>query len=290
MTHPVVITATPTLFHPTGDLNIAGMRRHLTWLKESGVDAIFAAGTTGEFPTLTEEEKLAVLDVSLEIFGPDRTYFHVGAPSARQAGELAAESVRRGARKLAAVTPYYQAAPEAETLRYYEHVVQAAEGAALFAYLFEARTSTQSEPAILAPLAEAGLVGVKISGESDETVAGYLEHRPQGFTVFSGNDVSFEWFSSAGGDGIISGVSSVYPEPFVALRDALIAGDAVSIQAAQKDVKQAVAAVNAGSLTHLKAGVSARGFEGGPVRSAVAPTPEADRTSIQALAAEFSAA
>lgn len=290
MTHPVVITATPTLFLDSGDLNIGGMREHLTWLENAGVDAIFAAGTTGEFPTLTEDEKLAVLDVSLEIFGPERTYFHVGAPSARQAGELAAESVRRGAQKLAAVTPYYQSSPEAETLRYYDHVAQSSAGAALFAYLFEARTSTQSTPSILAPLAEAGLAGVKISGESDATVAEYLAHRPEGFTVFSGNDVSFEWFSSAGGDGIISGVSSVYPEPFVALRDALIAADSDAVRTAQQEVEQAVAAVNAGSLTHLKAGVSARGFAGGPVRSAVAPAAEADRSSIKALAAVFSAA
>lgn len=290
MPHPIVITATPTLFHQSWDLNESGIREHLSWLKESGVDAIFAAGTTGEFPTLSEDEKLTVLDLSLEVFGPERTYFHVGAPSAKQAGELAAESVRRGARKLAAVTPYYQSAPEAETVRYYEHVAQAAHGAELFAYLFEARTSTQSTPTVLASLAEAGLAGVKISGEPDEIVAQYLKHRPADFAVFSGNDVSFEWFSSAGGDGIISGVSSVYPEPFVALRDALIAESPEAVREAQSNVERAVSAVNAGSLTHLKAGVSARGFAGGPVRSAVAPTPAADRSSITALAVEFAAA
>lgn len=286
MTRPIVISATPTLFSEDLSVDPAAIRDHLSWLRDSGVDAIFSAGTTGEFTTLSDEERLEVLDVSLEVFGPSRTYFHVGAPSARQAAALARAARSRGAELLAAVTPYYHPAPEEAVLDYYEQVVAAADGADVFAYLFEARTTTPSEPAVLAKLAARGVAGVKISGEPDERVDAFLRERPEGFTVYSGNDVSFEWFSTAGGDGIVSGVSSVYPEPFIRVRDALRAGDAEALRSAQRDVERAVAAVNAGSLTHLKAGVSARGFAAGPVRSAVAAAPEDDRRRIADLVAE----
>lgn len=283
MTEPIVISATPTLFAEDLSVDTAAIRAHLTWLRECGVDAIFAAGTTGEFTTLSDEERLEVLDVSLEVFGPDRTYFHVGAPSARQAIALARSARRRGAELLAAVTPYYHPAPEEVVLDYYQQIVTAADGAQVFAYLFEARTTTHSEPSVLHKLSARGVAGVKISGEPDERVSEFLRERPAGFTVYSGNDVSFEWFSTAGGDGIVSGVSSVYPEPFVRLREALRSADEDALRSAQRDVEQAVSAVRGGSLSHLKAGVTARGFTGGPVRSAVARAPENDCRRIAEL-------
>lgn len=290
MSKPMVITATPTLFSSDLCLDLGANREHLEWLYETGVDAIFSAGTTGEFTTLDDREKQALLELSLEVFGAQRVYFHVGAPSAHQAAGLTARAVAAGATKLAAVTPYYQPAPEDQVLEYYQALTGAAGEAEVFAYLFEARTTTESRPEVLGPLAEAGVSGVKISGEPDENVEAFLAHRPEGFTVFSGNDISFEWLVAAGGDGIVSGVSSVYPEPFLGLRDALVAGDRDAAESRQQEVREAVAAVNAGSLTHLKAGVSARGFGGGPVRSAVAPVPGADVATITELARRHSGA
>ncbi|GAA2104506.1 dihydrodipicolinate synthase family protein [Brevibacterium salitolerans] len=287
MNHPIVITATPTLFHEDETLDLGAARDHLAWLRDKGVDAVFAAGTTGEFPALADEERLAVLATTLEVFAPGQAYFHVGAAAARQAEQLTRAAAEAGATRLAAVTPHYQPAPEAQVLEYYERLVRAAGEAEVYAYLFTARTTTVSAPSLLPRLAEIGVAGVKLSGESDESVAAYLEQSPAGFRVFSGNDISFGWLATAGGSGIVSGVSSVYPEPFVALRDAVAAGDAEAAAGWQEEVARAVHAVRAGSLTHLKAGVSARGFRGGPVRSAVAGTTPADLRTIEELAAHF---
>lgn len=284
-TSPLVITATPTLFSADGSLAEAEIRRHLEWLREKGVDALFPAGTSGEFPTLTDDERIKILDIALQVFPADSVYIHVGAAGSRQAVELARRAVGHGATKMAAITPYFQPAPEAQVLDYYSQLVEAAPVADVFAYLFEARTSTQSRPSVLAELASRGIAGVKLSGETDESVAGFLRARPEEFTVFSGNDVSFAALVGAGGHGIVSGVSSAYPEPFVALRDALASGNAGEVQLRQADVVAAVAAVRGGSLTHLKAGIAARGFGASPVRSAVAPVDEPDAARIGELAA-----
>lgn len=284
-TSPLVITATPTLFSADGSLAEAEIRRHLEWLREKGVDALFPAGTSGEFPTLTDDERIKILDIALQVFPADSVYIHVGAAGTRQAVELARRAVGHGATKMAAITPYFQPAPEAQVLDYYSQLVEATPDADVFAYLFEARTSTQSRPSVLAELASRGIAGVKLSGETDESVAGFLRARPEEFTVFSGNDVSFAALIGAGGHGIVSGVSSAYPEPFVALRDALASGNADEVQLRQADVVAAVAAVRGGSLTHLKAGIAARGFGASPVRSAVAPVDEPDAARIRELAA-----
>ncbi|RLP77247.1 dihydrodipicolinate synthase family protein [Mycetocola tolaasinivorans] len=287
---PLVITATPTLFHEDESLNVEATRAHLTWLHERGVDALFPVGTSGEFTSLSDEERLTVLKIALEIFPADAVYVHVGAATAHQAERLVRDAVAAGATRMAAVTPFYQPAPEDQVVEYYRRLVAAADGRALvFAYLFEARTSTVSRPEILGRLAEVGVAGVKLSGESDASVQAYLEAAPEGFAVFSGNDVSFGWLIQAGGHGIVSGVSSAYPEAFSGLRDALIAEDSSAISAGQARVEEAVSAVRAGSLTHLKAGITARGFAAGPVRTAVAPTSANDRAGIEALAARYAA-
>jgi len=284
---PLVITATPTLFAADESLDLPAIRAHLTWLKEKGVDALFPAGTSGEFPSLTDDERLEILDIALDVFPADSVYFHVGAATARQAEGLVRRAVEHGATRLAAITPFFQPAPEQQVVEYYTRLVAAAGDAKVFAYLFEARTTTVSNPGILPRLIEAGVAGVKLSGEPDDSVLGYLEAAPDDFTVFSGNDVSFGWLIQNGGHGIISGVSSAYPEPFVGLRDALIAGDSVAIDVWQKKVEEAVAVVRAGSLTHLKDGIASRGFDASPVRTAVAAASAEDVTAINALGALY---
>jgi 4-hydroxy-tetrahydrodipicolinate synthase len=284
---PLVITATPTLFTADESLNLPAIRSHLAWLKEKGVDAIFPAGTSGEFPSLTDDERIQILDIALEVFPADCVYIHVGAATARQAEGIVRRAVEHGATRLAAITPFFQPAPEDQVIEYYTRLVQAAGDAEVYAYLFEARTSTVSNSGILPRLIEAGVAGVKLSGEADDSVRGYLDAAPEGFTVLSGNDISFGWLIQHGGHGIISGVSSAYPEPFVGLRDALIAGDDAAIEQWQAKVKEAVAAVRAGSLTHLKSGIASRGFDASPVRTAVAPVSEDDVAAINALGARY---
>lgn len=284
---PLVLTATPTLFAADESLDLTEIRRHYEWLDAKGVDALFPAGTSGEFPTLSDDERIAILDIALEVFGADRVFIHVGAPSGNRAENIVRRAIAHGARKLAAITPFFQPAPEAEVLAYFERLVQAADGAQLFAYLFEARTTTHSRPELLPLLAEIGVAGVKISGESDERVDAFLAAAPEGFTVFSGNDIAFGHLVQQGGHGIVSGVSSAFPEPFVALREALVADDTAAYEAWLPQVVAAVESVRAGSLSHLKAGITARGFRGGTVRSAVAGVPDADLGPIRAIAEQY---
>ncbi|HVQ51821.1 MAG TPA: hypothetical protein VMS92_17385, partial [Mycobacterium sp.] len=94
------------------------------------------------------------------------------------------------------------------------------------------------------------------------------------FEVYSGNDVEFGDFVRAGGTGAVSGVSSVFPRPFLDLAGALQSSDHDAAGAAQKGVEQAVAATNGADIALLKAGLSLQGLPAGPTRVALdQPTP-----------------
>ncbi|MFC3997425.1 dihydrodipicolinate synthase family protein [Nocardiopsis sediminis] len=274
--HAQVITAVPTPFTADEELDRDGLAALLTTIRDRGADAVFAAGTTGEFTAVDDNERLEVLRTALEIFGPEGAYAHVGAAAARQAERLTASVVDAGARRVAAITPHFLPAPAAAVVRYYERLVAAAGDAEVYAYLFQARTTTAVAPETLRALADAGVRGAKISGESDASVAAYLEHAPEGFTIISGNDVSFGELIRSGGAGVVSGVSSVFPRPFITLRDALRAGDTEAAAAAQPLVERAVAAVKGGSIAHLKAGLAVQGLPAGPVRVSSDAVTDAD--------------
>ncbi|MGI5122522.1 dihydrodipicolinate synthase family protein [Marinactinospora thermotolerans] len=274
--HAQVITAVPTPFTPDERLDRDGLEALLWAIRDRGADAVFAAGTTGEFTALDDDERLDVIAAALEVFGPEGTYAHVGAAASLQAERLARRAVEAGAARLAAITPFFLPAPEEAVLRYYERLVAAAGDAAVFAYLFQARTTTPMPPETLGRLAEVGVRGAKISGEDDAAVAAYLAAAPRDFVIISGNDVSFGELVRSGGAGIVSGVSSVFPEPFTALRDALRSGDAEAARAAQAGVERAVSAVKAGSIAHLKAGLEVRGLPAGPARVSCAPVTAED--------------
>ncbi len=282
-----VITALPTPFADDESFDRKSAEHLFTSIRDQGVDGVFVAGTTGEFTALDDEERLAVIRVALDVFGPDGVYAHVGAAAARQAESLVRAAVEVGATRLAAITPYFLPAPEDALVRYYERLVAAAGEAGVYAYLFQARSTTPAEATVLRRLRDVGVRGVKISGESDASVAAYLAQAPADFDVLSGNDIAFEEFVNAGGLGVISGVSSVFPRPFVALRDALNSGDTDAVRAAQPLVERAVRVVRGGSIPHLKAALEVQGISAGPARISGDAVSEADLDELRRTAREL---
>ena len=119
------------------------------------------------------------------------------------------------------------------------------------------------------------------------TVLQYVRAVPDDFEVYSGNDIEFGDFVRAGGTGAVSGVSSVFPRPFLDLADALNRSDDQAAAAAQDRIKQAVDAVNGADIALIKAGLSLQGLPAGPTRVALdQPTPaqlETLRTAVRDL-------
>ncbi|MET7750045.1 dihydrodipicolinate synthase family protein [Micromonospora sp. NPDC005367] len=282
-----LISAVPTLFDQEGALDIGATRAAYAQLAEAPLDGIFVAGTTGEFTTLTDDERLAVCTAASDAFGPDRTYWHVGAASRYQAAALTQAAVDRGARRLAALTPHYYAATESALLSYYETLVGRAAGVPVYGYLFEARTTTSVTPALLARLVDTGLAGVKISGAGSAAVGRYLAALDRTIPVYSGADAEFAEVVDLGAAGVVSGVSSALPAPFLEVRDALRAGDSAALAVARERARRAVAVTGQGNLAHLKAVLELRGIPASGLRAPLDPISPQDRRTLESDVADL---
>jgi 4-hydroxy-tetrahydrodipicolinate synthase len=283
-----LISAVTTLFDQEGALDIGATKAAYAQLAEAPLDGVFVAGTTGEFTTLTDDERLTVCAAANDAFGPDRTYWHVGAASAHQAAALTEAAVDRGARRFAALTPHYYAATESALLSYYETVVARAAGVPVYGYLFEARTTTRVTPALLARLVDTGIAGVKISGEGSAVVGEYLAALDgAGIPVYSGADAEFAEVVGLGAAGVVSGVSCALPAPFLEVRDALRAGDAAALKVARERAHRAVAVTRQGNLAHLKAVLEIRGVPASGLRAPLDPISPQERRALEADVADL---
>lgn len=271
-----LICATTVPFMADGELDVAGLGVLFRSILDSGVRHVFTPGTTGEFTGLSDEERLAVIEAALAVFGPEGVYAHVGAATARQAAQLSARARELGAMRLAAITPYFIKAGPTSIEDYYRAIVESAPGAEVYVYVFRARASTNVEPETLATLSRIpGIAGAKISGLSTAEVVEYLSAVPAGFPVYSGNDREFIRFARAGGAGIVSGVSGVFPGPFVRAEQAINDGTG-DLEALQREIDRCVDLVAGGDFAMLKLGVGLRGLPSGPLRIANEP-PTADQ-------------
>jgi 4-hydroxy-tetrahydrodipicolinate synthase len=269
-----------TVFADDDELDLDATRTLFGWLQEMGVDGLFTPGTTGEFTALDDDERLAVIEAALEVFGPESVIAHIGAASTRQTVRLAQTAQRLGATRLAAITPYYFPAGEKALVDHVTRVTDAAPEASHYLYVFPPRAVTTVAPATLARLAGIpGLVGAKISGLSFAENEAYREAVPADFQLFSGNDIDLVRLADAGFVGVVSGVSNVFPELFVAATRAVLAGDGAS--ELQPRIDEAVAATGVADIGLLKAGLTTRGLAAGIPRISIdAPSDEA-RASLE---------
>jgi 4-hydroxy-tetrahydrodipicolinate synthase len=267
---PVVLAAVPTLFNPDGELD-RNANRALYTLITGLLDGMLVAGTTGEFPALDDDERLWLAEQALAEAGPDRVIVHIGAPDARHAARLARAAVALGARRLAAITPYYLPARPDELVAHYRSVREAAPEAELYAYIFPERTGLTVSPSLLADAAQAaGLAGAKISGSASADLAGYVAAAP-GLRIFSGNDADPWATTRAGGEGVISGRSSAYPELYAGL---------VKDPSRQEQLDRVVAL--GASIGRLKHALRARGLAGTAARMTVDPPDPQVAAAIEA--------
>lgn len=275
-----LIAAPVTAFAEDGELDLDATGRLFGWLREHGVDGVFTPGTTGEFTALDDDERLAVIEAALEVFGPESVIAHIGAASTRQSVRLAREAHRRGARRLAAITPYYFPAGEQALVEHLTRVTDAAPEASHYLYVFPPRAVTTVAPETLTRLAALpGVVGAKISGLSLAENEAYLDAAPAGFELFSGNDVDLVRLAAAGFAGVVSGVANVFPELFVRATRAIAAGE--DTETLQPHLDAAVAATGVADIGLLKAGLAARGVAAGIPRVSIDPPSATARHALE---------
>ncbi len=180
-----VITAMVTPFAGDGSVDEAAARKLARHLTENGSHGLVLAGTTGESPTLSDEEKLALLRAVRDELGPDVLLIcGSGSNDTRHSERLSAAAADNGADAVLAVTPYYNK-PNPAGIRAHYEAVAAAAGVPVILYNIPSRVVVNLPPELLAELAQIdGVVAVKQANDD--------ELQPiEGLRLLAGNDGTF---------------------------------------------------------------------------------------------------
>jgi 4-hydroxy-tetrahydrodipicolinate synthase len=221
-------TAIVTPFRADGSLDEQALYSLVQWQIESGIDWLVACGTTGETPTLSDEEWLQVLRIVAEA-AAGRVPVWAGCThnATRQAVERAriAASVP-GITAILTANPYYNK-PTQEG--HFEHFKAVARGVELPVVLYNipSRTGANLEPATVLRLIEAAenIRGVKESSGNLAQITELITQTPRNFRVFAGDDNMALGVLGAGGAGLVSVASNEIPAEMARMVNAALEND-----------------------------------------------------------------
>jgi 4-hydroxy-tetrahydrodipicolinate synthase len=271
-----LLTAMVTPFTDDGEVDYDGVARLATHLvDEGGNDGLIVNGTTGESPTLTDEEKVRSLRVVLDAVG-DRATIVAGAGNNDTAHtiRIAQASQAAGAHGLLIVTPYYNKPPQAGVAAHFLAVAEATE-LPIMTYDIPGRTGTLIEPDTFARIAEHPRIVANKDAKADIATSASVISRT-GLAWYSGDDALTLPFLSVGAVGVVSVVGHLLGSRISRMMAAHRSGDvstAAALNASMIPAYVGIFRTQAAILT--KAALKERGLPGGPVRlPLVNATPE----------------
>ena len=178
-----LLTAMVTPFRADGRVNEDGavaLGRHLL---ANGSDGLVVCGTTGESPTLADDEMVELVELMVGELGGEATIVAgAGSNDTRHAAHLAERMTQAGAHALLSVTGYYNRPNRRGIVRHYQEVARAAGGTPVIVYNIPSRTTVNIAPDLLAELAQ--IDGIEAVKQSNTPDLGPID----GATVFTGND------------------------------------------------------------------------------------------------------
>jgi 4-hydroxy-tetrahydrodipicolinate synthase len=220
-------TALVTPFHQDGALDEPALSNLISWQIESGIDFLVPCGTTGETPTLTHDEWLRIIDLTIEVVA-GRVPIVAGASSnsthdaVAKAQELAS---RAGVDAILTASPYYNKPTQEGQYQHFKAIAEAV-NKPIILYNVPGRTAANLEPATVARLAELpNIVGLKeASGNLTQIAEICSAARPE-FSVLSGDDALTLPIIAVGGVGLISVASNEIPREMSEMTRAALNND-----------------------------------------------------------------
>lgn len=273
-----VITAMVTPFAANGDLDLDAARRLARHLVENGSHGLVVAGTTGESPTLGDDEKIRLLETVLDEVGAEATVIAgTGSNDTRHTVELTSRACAAGAHAVLVVTPYYNK-PSPDGLRAHFFAVSTAAGETpVVIYNIPSRSVINIEPPLLAELAakHANVVAVK---QANDSQLGPIE----GLAILAGNDEAFARVLELGGAGGILVASHVVGPQMREIFEAASAGEgdrASELDAALRPVYEAMTVTS--NPTPVKTALELLGITEANLRLPMVAASESERARIR---------
>ena len=183
-----VVTAMVTPFHKDGSLNLDGAKRLARWLQDNGNDGLVLAGTTGEAPVLTDDERLSLFKAVVETVTIP-VIAGTGTNDTAHSIHLTKEATKLGVAGILAVTPYYNR-PSQAGIDAHMRAVCGATNLPVVIYDIPVRTGRKINTSTLAKLANdlKNVAGVKDAAGNPGESARLMTMVPKSFELISGDD------------------------------------------------------------------------------------------------------
>jgi 4-hydroxy-tetrahydrodipicolinate synthase len=273
-----VITAMVTPFSEGGSVDLEAARGLARRLVEDGSHGLVVAGTTGESPTLSDDEKLDLWQAVNEEVGDHATVIcGTGSNDTRHSVELTRAACRLGVDAVLVVTPYYNKPNPAGLRAHFQEVAAAAGGTPVVLYNIPSRTVVNLPPAFLAELSAEIDNVVAVKQANDE------ELEPiDGLDLLAGNDDVFLRCLEMGGTGGVLVSSHLVGSEMRAMYEAALGGDLARARELEAELRPIYEATTVTSNPiPVKAALEMLGIIEGHLRLPMVPASQQERAAIR---------
>lgn len=200
-----LITAMVTPFDEQGEIDFPATRNLINHLIENGSDGLVVAGTTGESPTLTNEEKVNLFEFTVQVAGGRVPVIAgTGSNNTRESIQLTQQAEAAGVDGIMLVVPYYNKPSQEGMYQHFKTIARAA-SLPIMLYNIPGRSSVNMSPETIIRLADIpNIVAVKEASGNLDAMADIIEHTPADFALYSGDDGLTLPVLSIGGAGVVS--------------------------------------------------------------------------------------
>src|SRR5438477_7212781 len=224
-----LLTAMVTPFDTTnGSLDLVQAKRLASALLDSGTEGLVVCGTTGESPTLSNQEKLALLEATCEVAHARGATVIAGTTTYNTAEsiELSREAAHLGVDGILGTVPYYNNPPQEGLFQHFSAIARAV-NLPMILYNIPSRSPRNMDAATTLRLAREvpNIIGVKEASANFKQIGEIIRDAPDGFSVWSGNDADILTIMALGGYGVVSVAAHLVGRQIAALMEAHLSGD-----------------------------------------------------------------
>jgi 4-hydroxy-tetrahydrodipicolinate synthase len=248
-----VLVALVTPFSTDGEVNWADVEKHIDDVINAGADGIVVTGTTGETSTLTDPEKIKLVEVGKSVAnGRAKIITGGGSNETAHAIELAKKSEKAGADGNMIVTPYYNKPTQAGVLTHFRMIADATDLPVIL-YDIPGRTGIPIKYETLLRAAKHPNIRAVKDAKGDLSEVSRVLNQTE-LLYFAGDDANALPTLAIGGTGLIGVTANVTATPYRRMVDAVNAGDLATATAAHKSVEPLVRSL----MTHVPGTVAVK--------------------------------
>jgi 4-hydroxy-tetrahydrodipicolinate synthase len=275
-----ILTAVVTPFAEDGSVNVDAFKRLCVHLVENGSDGVVVAGTTGEAPTLRDDERLGLFAAAIAAVGDRaKVVAGTGTYSTAHSVHLTREAHKLGVDAFLVVTPYYNKPPVRGIVAHFEAIATVTDKP-IVVYNIPQRVVINLEPDTLAELAEIPNVQYVKQATTDLDQARRIVSE-SGLILLAGGDELLLPFLELGGKGGILVYTHIVGPRVRELVTRFADGDAEGAREIERELAPIIEALSVANPIPVKAALNMLGHDVGGHRLPLVESSEAEKTAIR---------